>query len=356
MAKPNRGDVRAQRELRELQRTEREKERRIEKALKSKQDKATQELESEQQDKRNRVGLRAATESGDSSTIRRVHPTNTKDEVAKDFRNSKLDYFQRKRNQNNTLRTRVKNAEEEHGDHRRREHNKLLWEAKHLMNLAQAEHDRQIRKRQESQQKESQKDIDYKSILRDARRTERSELNKALAEHEKLREHRLKDESDREHDVFEIVRKDLEADWELNDTRRAERSLARQRLRGEWRDLEHEHLEAKKETDQNLANNMEIEDKRLEEWALIYDLKSQPENLNLPQSIQDQILCNILDHIDEYGSDEDDLRRDVQRRRRKENTVNMRENRDIDKDVHDTKHFIAEKVLSRSKQHRRTIK
>jgi len=97
------------------------------------------------------------------------------DDIEQHCRNAKLDYFQRKRNQNETTFLRVKTAEDEYMERRKRENNKLQWEANNLLDLAQSERDSQFRKKQESQLKEAKKDIDYKLILRDARRAERSD-------------------------------------------------------------------------------------------------------------------------------------------------------------------------------------
>jgi len=163
----------------------------------------------------------------------------------------------------------------------------------------------------------------------------------------------LKTEGEQAHDSFEITRSGLEADWELNDIRRAERASEIQRRREERKKLQYEHLEAKKGTYQNLAQNQEEEETRAEEWALIYELNSQPENIHLPQAVQDHILCNILEDIDDNGTDEEDQDLHETRRRRKENAIPR--DRDIDREVREAKRDIAEKVLSRAKQRTRTI-
>jgi len=353
-----REDRRAQRELSEHKHVERERERRVDKALKLKSEKARQELESEEGAKLERRRVTPDTRTSRDTTSshkasRRAEDIPIKDEIVEECKNVAKDYFMKKKNQNDSVRTRVNTALQAQEELNRREEAKLA--AQELMELAEVQRKEQQRRRQENQRKELEdNDIDYKSILRDARRAERRELNKALEEHKKLRQQRLKDDSSIDHDMFESTRAARESTWEIETSLRTERALERQRWYEERRRLEREQHEGKIQRGINDQKEEELHKIRTEDWERVYESKADPQNLFLPKAVADETLCHILKDIDDYGSDEDYDLRAAQRRRRIDNEAAPR-NREMDKDVRDAKRSVAERALNRARQQRRTI-
>jgi len=113
-------------------------------------------------------------------------------------------------------------------------------------------------------------------------------------------------------------------------------------------------LKKKKKRDKLFNEELEEHQKRTSQWNLVYETKSDPKNLQLPQAVLHQTLANVLQDIDEYGSDEDYDHREAQRRRRVENKGGTMD-KEIDFQIKDAKRSVAEKALMRARQQRRTI-
>jgi len=112
-------------------------------------------------------------------------------------------------------------------------------------------------------------------------------------------------------------------------------------------------LRKKKKRDKQFNEELETHQKQTSQWNLVYETTSEPRNQQLPQAVLHQTLANVLQDIDEYGSDEDYDLREAQRRRRVENQAGPRD-KEIDIQINDAKRSVAEKALMRARQQRRT--
>lgn len=248
--------------------------------------------------------------------------------------------------------TRVKNTIEQEEEIKRREHAKL--DAKKQLELIEEQRKERQRRQEENRQREEEsKETDYKSILRDARRAERRELNKALEENEKLRQLRLTEELTQQKQLFSGISEDREAIWNLEDEIRREKRLERERWREDTKNLDQNYFEEEKKRDKQFNEELETHQKQTSQWNLVYETTSEPRNQQLPQAVLHQTLANVLQDIDEYGSDEDYDLREAQRRRRVENQAGPRD-KEIDIQINDAKRSVAEKALMRARQQRRT--
>jgi len=258
--------------------------------------------------------------------------------------------FKEKKNQNNAVRTRVQADLEQQKELKRREQAKKA--VNELLEQAEAQKKEIQRRRQENQQKVI--DNDYKSIIRDARRVEYREQNKILEDREKFRLQQLNERNEIEHTDHVNKWIDRDLTWEREEGVWAEQKLERKKWREDRIKRENECIEQQKERAKRELEEEELKNKYAHEWAEIFDTKSQPQNLHLPQSVQNELLCNVVGSIDEYGSDDEyDVR--AAPRRRVEKPIIPRTS-DVDFKIKETRRLVSDNVLARSKMLRRTIK
>uniref|UniRef100_A0A6B2LC87 Trichohyalin-plectin-homology domain-containing protein n=1 Tax=Arcella intermedia TaxID=1963864 RepID=A0A6B2LC87_9EUKA len=221
-----------------------------------------------------------------------------------------------------------------------------------MLDLANFEKEREKRHQLEKEKREKEKDVDYKSILRDARRVERSELNKALDTREKLRQQRLKEEDNMDHEMIQISKETKESDWEQYDQQRNAHRNERESLAKKRLNQRHEELVSFRKQIHLQQQEQEDVERRREEWVTIYEVRNKEENALLPETVQEEILVNVLQH---EGSEDGEETIDFRSERLKKNKNNTTAShlRTVDQDIYDTKRIFLDNSLSRAKNHRR---